>query len=353
MKDIAVTVLIAALVGVCGCAATNEVGSKAAVRSPVEVLSASRLPAIKEVEKWPNKYGQGLVITTDHYRIYTTLSDTLILRLLPAFMESAYEGYQKELPERIETQNRFDVYLFAERGQWEAFTDDFTGSESVLYKRIQKGAYCDKGTCVAYYIGRNETYTALGHEGWHQFCSRHFTYRLPSWLDEGIATLFETSTYKSAEWGFDPQVNLGRLGGLKRTMLNNNMVPLKRLVGLNPGEVIGGQDSTMAFYSESYALVRFLREEGYGKRLGNYHGVLLGGLRGDWPLPEELRQVAADRNIRLTVRWNAYVGPMLFQHYISSDWEAIQAEYLTFCRKITYRIQLREVAVPVDTSEVH
>jgi len=44
---------------------------------------------------------------------------------------------------------------------------------------------------VVYYIGRERTFSALGHEGWHQFNSRHFKFRLPSWLDEGIAMLFE------------------------------------------------------------------------------------------------------------------------------------------------------------------
>jgi len=81
------------------------------------------------------------------------------------------------------------------------------------------------------------------------------------------------------------------------------MIPLKNLVALNPGEVIGGQDNTMAFYSQSYALVRFLREEGYGKRLSRYNSLLLGGLRGTWPLSEEYKKIASDRNIRLTVEW--------------------------------------------------
>jgi hypothetical protein len=357
MRRYSTVAVLVAVTSLAGCGSNNS-DPKAATNgtrrpSVMEQLSASKLPAMRSIEKWDNAYGEGLSIATDHYRIYTTLTDTLMLRLLPAFLESAYEGYETELPERIETSNRFEVYLFAERQQWEDFTDHFAGADAGLYKQIQKGAYCDKGTCVAYNIGRNETYSALGHEGWHQFSGRHFYYRLPSWLDEGIATLFETNTYEDGTWKFETQSNAGRLGGLKRTMLSGHFIPLEQLVALNPGEVIGGQDSTMAFYSESYSLVRFLREEKYGQRLSRYHAMLLGGLRGDWPLAPEYQRIAADRNVRLTVRWNAYVGPMLFEHYISSDWGQIEAEYVSFCRKITYRVTLRQEVVPVNDYEVH
>jgi hypothetical protein len=342
--NILISVLVTALAVLSGCESGKA--APASSRDLATLLSSARVPAIRSVSKWENKYGNGLEISTDHYRIKTTLNDMLTLRMMPAFLESAYAGYQKELPERIETVNKFDVYLFETRKQWEKFTEDFAGTHADLYKRIQKGAYCHKGACVAYYIGRNETYAAVGHEGWHQFCGRHFAYRLPSWLDEGIATLFETGAYKGNEWVFEPQTNMGRLAGMKKTLQTGNVIPVKQLVALNPGEVIGGMDDTVAFYSESYSLVRFLREEQFGKRLGPYQAMLLGGLRGTWDLPPEIQRVASDRNIPLTIQWNQYVGPLLFTRYITSDWDQVQGEYLTYCRKITYQIRLREPIAP-------
>lgn len=348
-SNTAISVLLAAMAMLAGCG-PERVAAPAQPADPVAILAASRLPAIKSVGNWPNKYGPGAEILTEHYRIRTTLSDMLTLRMLPAFLESAYSGYQRELPEQIETRIRFDVYLFETRKQWEDFTDSFADGQAGLYKQIQKGAYCLKGSCIAYYIGRNETYAAIGHEGWHQFSSRHFAYRLPSWLDEGIATLFETGTYKGSEWVFEPQFNLGRLAGIKKTLQDGNIIPARQLVGINPGEVIGGRDSTIAFYSESYGLVRFLREDQFGKRLGAYHAMLLGGLRGTWDLPADARQMAADRNIPLSVQWNHYVGPLLFERYISPNWDQIEGEYLTWCRKVTYNIRLAE-PIPMDNGE--
>ncbi|MHC4123583.1 MAG: hypothetical protein ACYSSI_08435 [Planctomycetota bacterium] len=307
----------------------------------IEYLQQQKLPALESVEEWENEYSPGIAIKTRHYEIYTTLMEPLMLRQVPGYMESCYQGYNGQFPQPIETETKFRVYLFASRQQWEAFTKSFAGPQASIYCKINAGAYYLNGSCVAYNIGRERTFSVLGHEGWHQFNRRNFKYRLPSWLDEGIAMLFETSRYERGKFYFEPGKNLQRLGSLKKTLLENKMIPLRELVGLNPGEVIGKDvGAVAAFYSQSYTLVRFLREENYGKRLKDYHRMLLGGLNGTWPLSEEGKKIASDRNIRLTVRWNRFVGQKLFAHYVSEDVEDIEEEYLRFCRKIVYRIRL-------------
>jgi hypothetical protein len=306
----------------------------------IEYLTKQNLPAVESVEKWPNKYSEGLIITTDHYVIYTTLLEPLMLYQVPGFMESAYRGYQDQLPNPIETRTKFTIYLFATRQQWEDYTKTFTGPQAPVYLKIQRGAYFLKGICVAYNIGRTQTFSVLGHEGWHQFNDRTFRYRLPSWVDEGIAMLFETTKYEQGWFKFEPDKNMGRLGALKETLAKNKMIPLKELIGLNPGEVLihSDTDAAMAFYAQSYALVRFLREEEYGKRLRNFHQLLLGGLRGAWPLEEPQLSIASDRNIIPTAGWNRQLANTLFISYIGDDFERLDREYVIFCRKLVYRI---------------
>src|SRR4030042_1251901 len=107
-------------------------------------------------------------------------------------IEAAYKAYNLQLPEPIETKTEFTIYLFADRRQWEDFTNNFAGEQAEIFRLIKAGAYCHNGTCVAYDIGSERTFSVLAHEGWHQFSSRHFKFRLPSWLDEGVAMLFET-----------------------------------------------------------------------------------------------------------------------------------------------------------------
>ena len=309
----------------------------------IEHLQRQNLPALESVKIWQNDYGPGLELATKHYKIFTTLLEPLMLSQVPGFMESVYRGCQSQIPEPVTTTTRFDVYLFAERAQWEGFTKTFAGSQASLYCKIKAGAYYLNGACVAYNIGRERTFCVLGHEGWHQFNSRHFKFRLPSWLDEGVAMLFEASRYDQGLFYFEPGQNLYRLGALKKTLMNNNMMPLRELVAMNPGEVLltNRDDAVAAFYSQSYALVRFLREEAYGKRLGNYHRLLVGGLKGGWPLSEEGKIIAADRNIPLTVQWNRMVGTQLFKQYISDDFDQIEKEYIMFCRKMVYHVHFK------------
>jgi hypothetical protein len=309
----------------------------------VEHLQGEKLPALKSVEVWENEYGPGLKLATTHYEIFTTLLEPLMLRQVPGFVESAYWGYQGQLPETIGTSSRFTIYLFATRQQWEDFTRTFAGAQAAQFFKIKKGAYYLKGACVVYNIGRERTFSVLGHEGWHQFSSRHFMFRLPSWLDEGIAMLFEVHRSSDGLFYFEPGRNGYRLGALKQTLIKNRMIPFRELIAVNPGEVLAANedDAVSAFYGQSYALVRFLREDGYGKRLRNYHQLLLGGLGGDWPLSAANKRIAADRNIRRTFLWNRTISPLLFKHYIDDDFDQIEKEYIAFCRKIVYHVKLK------------
>jgi hypothetical protein len=308
----------------------------------IAYLKARRLPMLDSVEPWQNPYGPGLKLTTKHYEVYTTLLDPLMLSQVPGFVESAYRAYQKQLEEPIETSYKLPMYLFAERKQWEEFTKLFAGENAPVYLKIKSGAYCLKDACVAYNIGRDTTFSVLGHEGWHQFNKRHFRYRLPSWLDEGIAMMFEASRYEDGLFIFDPSQNLNRLGGLKSSLEKNKMIPLKVLIGLNPGEVVYvGEDAVQAFYSQSYALARFLQEDNYGQRLAQYHQMLMGAVDGTWPLSEQAKKIATDRNIPLTVDYNRSVGTKLFEYYIGTDFENMEQQYLLFCKKIVYRVRLK------------
>jgi hypothetical protein len=309
----------------------------------IDYLRKKNLPVLDNVEIWENEYGPGLKLTTTHYEIFTTLLEPLVLSQVPGFMESAYRGYQDQLPKPIESPSRFRVYLFAQRKQWDDFTTAFAGQQAPMYHKIKSGAYYLNGSCVAYNIGRDKTFSVLGHEGWHQFNSRHFRYRLPSWLDEGVAMLFETSEYDRGFFYFKPERNGGRLGSLKKTLMNGDIIRLKDLISMNPGEVVWTQENekVFAFYAQAYALVRFLREEDYGRRLSNYHALMMGSLRGDWPVSDEVGKIAANRNVQLTVPWNRYVGAELFKIYIDEDFDKIEKEYLNFCRKIVYHVRLK------------
>jgi hypothetical protein len=309
----------------------------------IAYLKARGLPMLESVEPWENEYAPGLKLVTNHYEVYTTLLEPLMLSRVPGFVESAYKAYQKQLPEPVETHYKLPIYLFAKRKQWEDFTKVFVGDNAEVYLKIRSGAYCLKDACVAYNIGADVTFSVLGHEGWHQFNKRHFKYRLPSWLDEGIAMMFEASRYENGLFTFDPSQNLNRLGGLKLSLEKNRMIPLKVLVGLDPGQAVRiNQDATQAFYSQSYALARFLKEDNYGQRLAQYHQMLMGAVDGTWPLTDQAKKIAADRNIPITIEYNRAAGTQLFEYYIGTDYDGIEQQYLFFCQKLVYHVYFKK-----------
>jgi len=340
-------ILIAFFLCAAGCATNHSSTKTGAVRidtpeGMIGYLQKKGLPALKSVEVWENEYGPGLKLTTAHYEIYTTLLEPLMLSQVPGFVESAYRGYQSHLPQPIETSSKLTMYLFADRQQWETFTIGFTGYQAPMYLKLKIGAYYLKGACVAYSIGRERTFAGLGHEGWHQFNNRLFQYRLPSWLDEGVAMMFETSRYEQGLFYFEPGRNGYRLAALKKTLIENKTIPLAELVSMNPGEaVIDSDQAVTAFYSQSYALVRFLREDDYGKRLANFQRLMQDGLEGRWPLSDAGRKIASDRNIPMIVTWNRAMGTLLFKHYIDKDFDEVEKEYIAFCRKIVYNVRLQ------------
>jgi hypothetical protein len=302
----------------------------------IEYLRQKNPTELKAVEVWNNDYGPGLKLTSAHYEIFTTILKPSMLRQIAGIIESAYKAYNLQIPEPIETRNKFVIYLFADRRQWEAFTNNFAGGQAEIFRRIKAGAYCHNGACVAYDIGSERTFSVLAHEGWHQFSSRHFKFRLPSWLDEGVAMLFEAQRTEDGKFGFEPAKNAYRLDALKKTMSKNNMLSLRDLIVTTPGDVLATDqtEAVIGFYSQSYALIRFLREADGGKRLDVYRRLLADGLRGNWPLDKVSREIAADRNIPRNILWNRVVSLVLFHEYIGDDYESVEKEYMDFCRQI-------------------
>ena len=331
-----------AIVYLVGCVPDNSpkvqtsAGRQEAPAPEIDQFRLQDIPAIESADQWHNKYGPGLRLTTAHYQMFTTLREPMMLRSSLEFMESAYGAYNSQLPEQIETPTRLTIYLFADRRQWGDFTKDFTGDQAETFLKIKAGAYYHNGACVAYDIGPARTLSILAHEGWHQFSDRHFKFRPPSWLDEGVAMLFETNGAESGMLEVAPESNAYRLSALSRTLENGEMIPLRALIASNPGDVLATDqtEAVMAFYSQSYALVRFLREADSGRRLAAYHRLLADGLRGDWPLDSVSRKIAQDRNIQRNTLWNHVVGLVLFEDYVGNNYDKIEKEYLAFCRQI-------------------
>ena len=310
------------------------------------------LPTVKTIDKWElpefiiDRSTPGIIIHTAHYDIYTTLQDALILRQVPVFLESAFCAYSDTVGHKIKTDKKLVVYFFETRSQWEQFTHHWTGLYAEMYLKIKAGAYYANGACVVYHLARQTDFSILAHEGWHQFSDEIFQYRLPAWVDEGLATNFEAYS-NNGKVKFTPQRNAGRLYSLRQTISSDQMIPLANLLTLDAGRVVShadmnSQQPVRAYYAQLYAFIRFMREYKYGKYASRLNALLEHARMGRWPLSQADHDEAVRRGSSTSRSWNARVGKFIFQRYIAPYPEEIEAEYHAFCQKILANVRFKK-----------
>lgn len=341
----------------CGCQ-TDTAGPPQGTPRERLIARMQRLPTVKKLEDWPlpecvtAEDRLGLKISTVHYAIHTNLDDPLVLRQLSFFLESAFRAYQQSVGSDFAIDRLLTVYMFKERQQWEDFTRFWTGPRANMFLKITAGAYYVKGACVAYHLSRQSNFSVLAHEGWHQFSDELFAYRLPAWLDEGLATLFEAYQWQTGQVDFDPRFNANRLMALQVALAGDHLYPLETLLTVDAGHIVARaayagdteqqQLSIGTYYAQLYALIRFLREDNYGQRLLGFHRMLDDARRGQWLLAEPLRQEAQQRLDSPTRAWNAQVGPWAFQTYIGPQPQELENAFRAFCHKTLRSVRFQK-----------
>jgi hypothetical protein len=285
-----------------------------------------------DVESWTAVRPYGKRILTEHWDIRTTVRDDGFLELLPQFMEMSYAQYEKLFPNLPkEDTSRQLVYLFQTRQEWDAFSEKLNPGQARVYRRIRSGAYCKGAITVAYYIRRSHTLSILAHEGLHAFVHRHFPGDLPAWLNEGLATYCEGYHYGTTRPKFTPDRNEFRLNSLRESLLAENLVPLRRLLGTHSARIVRDTSPTvLSYYAQVWGLVVFLR---YGEN-GGYADRF-----------DELLQDLGTERLRVGV--GAYVaatrtddgkpigfGEALFRKYITEDLESFEQEYKDFLYEV-------------------
>ena len=313
-----------------------------------------RLPTVKSVEPWnpppiiQDRSTPALKVTTNHYQIFTTLQDPLILRQVPVFLESAFRAYTKLSGQPAKSHKKLVVYFFNTREQWEDFTRHWAGPGADTYLKITAGAYYLNSACVAYHITRQSNFSVLAHEGWHQFADEMLNYRLPAWLDEGMATNFEAFKWQSGRVVFDARFNGSRLWSLKQALASERFLHLSELLVLDAGRVLShtehpaeaSTNSMIAtYYAQLYALARFLREANYGQYHYALRNLLNDARLARWPINADQQAEATQRHRNPSRRWNAAVGTLIFKSYISPNPGELEPDYLSFCRKIAATVR--------------
>src|SRR5208282_785 len=283
------------------------------------------------IEDVSNAPPQIKIIRTPHYKIYTTIDDRPdLLARTAQLMEGAFGAYRMVAGNLPPTTYPMQCYLFGDRVQWDRFTRQHAGPDAYVYLKIARGGYTIHDWYVAYFIGDIETYSVSAHEGWHQYVNRHFKGRLPPFLEEGIACMFE-----DVEWDGDlPRWNLSlnptRALSLRRAMDAGQLLPLDKRITLHAGQIVNMSSIRIeAFYAQDWAFARYLWEGENGRYRPGLQRLIADTAAGTVFDPTGSHR-------RSYLPWNPRgVRPML-EHYLGEDLSVTEAGFKQFMIKIAY-----------------
>jgi hypothetical protein len=285
-----------------------------------------------DASPWSFNKAPGNVIATEHYRIYTTVRDPLYQRLLGKVLEATYDRAQAFRPtEKIK--KPLECYVFADREQWALYTRLRAGSNATVYLQIAAGGYCQDGVFAGYDIGRNRTLSVVAHEAWHQYSSKAFDDRLPSWVDEGLATQNESLRWDGVTPTFAPELNYDRFQALVQAQQRGMLVPFSQITTSHAGQVVKNQDKAKAYYAQLWSMLLFLEHTpkyraGLVRMLDDARdGKLNANLKGTGVTPAEIAN--------LSEHWNQVAGPKYMKVYINPNMEELEAEYRAFVKEFT------------------
>jgi hypothetical protein len=303
--------LVAALLG--GCAAGTQPHAR------VGPAAAARI----SLEPWEFEGQAGQKLITEHYVIHSTINDQQIVAGVAQVLEGALTQYRQLAPDVPLTQRPLECFLFANRQQWVRFTVEHTGEDATVYLQINRGGYTVGDWFVAYFLGDIGTYSVAAHEGFHQYLGRHLQQRIPPFLEEGLACMFEDVTWDGNLPRWDLTVNYGRQSALRQAVAEDRLLPLADLMNTHAGLVVNRSHEKIAlFYAQCWAFARFMREAEGGRFQPALARMLAdaaaGRLMGDEP-PRK------DKTL-----WSPRVAGPVLEAYLAMPMPQIERRYRAF-----------------------
>jgi hypothetical protein len=303
-----------------------------AARAPASPGALAVLAPATTTQGWTFHGADGRILSTTHYRLFTTVSDRVLLDRVPAFLESALLRYASAIAYLPEPAEPLDTFLFAERWQWERFTQQFMGDQAGTYLQIPRGGYAATGTGVFYDIGLHDTLAIAAHEGWHQYTQRVFAQGLPVWLEEGVACWMEG--FRAEGVGpvrFLPWANVERFDQLRKAAGAGELIALRDVLDATPEDLLWkGDDAALTYYAQVWALVHFLESGEGGKYRPGLQALLMDSARGHARERITERQGAAAARRAMFSR----TGAAAFRTYIADDVGQAGREYESFVRRV-------------------
>jgi hypothetical protein len=285
-------------------------------------------PTAVDFQKLSIDGSTGTRVVCPHYIIQSTFADSQILHRVAEVMEGALGEYRALAPEIPLSSRPMECYFFETREQWAAFTQAHTGEDARIYLRVNRGGYTVGDWFVAYWIGENATYSVAAHEGWHQYVARHLKGRLPPFLEEGTACLFEQVEWEGELPRWNLSDNESRLMSLRSADAGKQLYPLPQLIRMHAGQVVGKPAGKIeAFYAQSWAFARFLYDGNGGRNQQALRHMLTdaahGTLYGD-----------NSRELPEGPMWDPSTAKPMLEHYLQKSLPQIDQEFAAYIQEL-------------------
>jgi hypothetical protein len=280
-------------------------------------------------EPWPLKTTTGSKLETEHYIIYTTVSDSTFHQAAVTLAETQYARFHDLIAS--EPKQKMTVYIFTNPRQWVAFTQHrFRPELAEMYLRIQNGGYTSNDFAAFYMMGRYATLTVLAHELFHLYLNLAAAPEpVPAWINEGLASYFEAHEWNNDTPVFTPTKNLFRRQQLADALAKDQLFSLKELLNTNAGEVCrnSSQDRILTYYAQLWGLMVYLQDPSS-------------------PYYKQFKQLLAElgthsmtiriKGYQTTVRDSENVGPgqALFLAYVCGDLEQFERDCNEYLQKL-------------------
>jgi hypothetical protein len=279
------------------------------------------------VEPWSYDGEPARRVVTRHYVVYATVNNDEFLESIGQLMEGALAEYRRLAPGVAESDQRMICYLFANRPQWAQFTREKTGEDAAVYLQINRGGYTVRDWFVAYFLGDVGTFCVASHEGFHQYAARHFKTRVPPFLEEGLACLFEDVSWDGRLPRWDLSINYGRQAALRKAVEKGLLLPLEGLATLHAGQIISrSTDQIAGFYAQCWAFARFLWEYNGGQYRPALQKILADASEGTL-----FGATPARNGVGF---WNPNSAKPMLEHYLERDLARIDQQYQQYLHKL-------------------
>lgn len=195
-----------------------------------------------------------LKLRSEHFEIYSAENEKKARKVLE-HLERVRKAYELLTNAKMPAEERVRVLLFRNEAEYREYALDPFSSAHYL------GARDRDYIVLADFEQRTET--VLNHEYFHLF-SRHAQFRLPVWLEEGLADLYSTLkiTRKDVTYGYPLAVHLRYLQSSQGSPL-----PLAAIFAINRENRHGGDRATISrLYAQGWALAHMTFE---GKEMGS------------------------------------------------------------------------------------